>query len=173
VRIARFRHPGRFGAAYLPLPPALLCAALRAAMLAQAGRPLATDDAASVDAAACQLETWVERTRDSRSTWINPACNPFGATEFAVGGARVREAGPDTLTLQHWQVKQLVRAPIASALPGNGRAGSWVCATNLFPGACSSMPASAAQCAAGRPRSSSLSGWCLSPPLSCAECASN
>jgi hypothetical protein len=109
--MARFRQPGRFGAAYLPLWPALLCAALLAAMPAQAGRPLATDDAAVVDAGACQLETWGERTRDSRSTWINPACTPFGATEFAVGGARVREAGPDTLILQHWQVKHLLRAP--------------------------------------------------------------
>lgn len=77
---------------------------------AQAGRPLTTDDAAVIDAGACQLETWVERARDSRSTWINPACNPFGTTEFALGGARVREDGNDTLKVRHWQVKQRLRA---------------------------------------------------------------
>jgi hypothetical protein len=80
------------------------------ALPAHAGRPLTTDDAAVFDAGACQLETWVERTRDSSSNWINPACNPFGSTEFALGGARVREDGESTLKVQHWQIKQLLHA---------------------------------------------------------------
>lgn len=80
------------------------------AIPAQAGRPLATDDAAIVEAGACQLETWIERTRDSRSTWMNPGCNPFGSTEFSLGGARVREDGASAFTVHQWQIKQMLRA---------------------------------------------------------------
>lgn len=75
----------------------------------QAGRPLATDDAALVDAGACQLETWIERGRDSRATWLNPGCNPFGRTEFAFGGARVRPDDAPGYTLRAWQIKQMLR----------------------------------------------------------------
>ncbi|BCU06419.1 hypothetical protein [Allochromatium tepidum] len=45
MRIARFRHPGRFGAAYPPLRPALLCAALLAANTG----PMIADDARIVE----------------------------------------------------------------------------------------------------------------------------
>lgn len=81
-----------------------------AALPAQAGRPLVTDDAAVVETGACQLETWIERTRDSHSTWLNPGCNPFGSTEFSLGGARVREVDASAFTIQQWYIKQRLRA---------------------------------------------------------------
>jgi hypothetical protein len=77
---------------------------------AHAGRPLATDDAAVVDPGACQLELWLERNRGSRALWANPGCNPFGATEFALGGARVREDDAHDATVTAWQVKHRLRA---------------------------------------------------------------
>ena len=74
-----------------------------------AGRPLATDDAAIVEAGACQLEAWMERGRDHRATWLNPGCNPFGRTEFAFGGARVRPDDLPAYTLHAWQIKRMLR----------------------------------------------------------------
>lgn len=70
--MTRFRHPGRFGAAYPPLRPALLSAALLAANTAQAARPMITDDARIVDAkngwgvglAACTVRHPQTDTRD-------------------------------------------------------------------------------------------------------------
>jgi hypothetical protein len=97
VRIARFRHLGRFGAAYPPLWPALLCAALLAANTAHAARPMITDDARIVDAKACQLESWVKKNPDSTERWALPACNFTGNLELTFGGASTREAG-DTKT---------------------------------------------------------------------------
>ncbi|MFN3544851.1 MAG: hypothetical protein ACK4UX_08375 [Thiobacillus sp.] len=89
----------------------LTALALSATMVpAHAGRPLATDDAAIVDAGACQLETWNERTRDARSLWLNLGCNPFGKTEFSLGGAQVRPSGESSFTARQWQVKQMLRA---------------------------------------------------------------
>jgi hypothetical protein len=94
-----------------PAPRAL--AALVVASVASgahAGRPLATDDAAIVDHGACQLELWLERDRGSRASWANPGCNPFGRTEFALGGARVRGDDAHDATVTAWQVKHLLRA---------------------------------------------------------------
>lgn len=79
------------------------------AMPVEAGRPLATDDAAIVEAGACQLEAWVERSTDARGTWLNPGCNPFGRTEFAFGGTRTRPEGESAFSTRQWQVKQLLR----------------------------------------------------------------
>lgn len=98
MRIARFRHPGRFGAAYPPLRPALLSAALLATSTAHAARPMITDDARVVDAKACQLESWVKKTPDSTETWALPACNFTGNLELTLGGALTREDGQTRTT---------------------------------------------------------------------------
>lgn len=37
-----------------------------------------TDDARTVDAKACQVETWVKFNRDSTEYWALPACNFTG-----------------------------------------------------------------------------------------------
>lgn len=86
---------------------AALCASL--ALPVQAGRPLATDDAAIVAAGACQLELWTEHWRDARAIWANPGCNPFGSTEFAVAFARLHPQGAERLNLRRWQIKQMLR----------------------------------------------------------------
>lgn len=87
---------------------ALLLAAGLSLPPAQAGRPLATDDAAVVAPQACQLELWHERSRGSRAQWANAGCNPFGSTEFALGASRLREDG-ERATPTAWQVKHLLR----------------------------------------------------------------
>lgn len=80
-------------------------------LVAHAGRPMTTDDAAIVDG--CQLEAWWEGARqqgaDRDTFWLNPACNPFGTTEFALGAAREHDAEGAAM-LAAWQIKHLWRA---------------------------------------------------------------
>ena len=65
---------------YVPplLLPRLLIAALICQPAAHAARPLITDDARTVDAYACQVESWVKNNRNSREYWALPACNFTG-----------------------------------------------------------------------------------------------
>jgi hypothetical protein len=58
-----------------------------------AARPMITDDARTVDAKACQLETWVKSNRDSTEYWVLPACNFTGNLELTLGGARGEDTG--------------------------------------------------------------------------------
>jgi hypothetical protein len=106
----RFRHPGRFGAAYPPLRPALLSAALLATHAAHAARPMITDDARIVDAKACQLESWIKKNPDSTEIWALPACNFTGNLELTLGGATTREAGRTHTTDVVMQGKTLFKA---------------------------------------------------------------
>jgi len=57
-----------------------------------AARPLITDDARTVDAKACQVETWVRSNHGSREYWALPACNFTGNLEITFGGARTSDA---------------------------------------------------------------------------------
>jgi hypothetical protein len=109
MRINRFQHPGRFGAAWPPLRLALLGAALLAPHAAQAARPMMTDDARITDAKACQLESWVKKNPDSTEWWALPACNFTGNLELTVGGALTREAGHSRTTDTVIQGKTLFR----------------------------------------------------------------
>ncbi|WP_373991257.1 hypothetical protein [Duganella sp. BuS-21] len=59
--------------------------------IAHAGRPMVVDDAAIVAANSCQLETWVQKNRDSTEYWAVPACNFTGNLEAALGAARVKD----------------------------------------------------------------------------------
>jgi hypothetical protein len=89
-------------------------AALNIFTPAHAGWPMVVDDARFVDAKACQLETGV--TRNSRSTdiWFQPACNPTGNFELAIGGGRTRENGANSqFTEELVQVKTLFHPYIA------------------------------------------------------------
>lgn len=70
-------------------------APLLVAPLAWAGRPLATDDAATADAGTCQVETWVERDRDSRALVLSPACGLAPGIE--VGADYTRPDPRDTV----------------------------------------------------------------------------
>jgi hypothetical protein len=60
---------------------------------ALAGRPLSTEDASTLDEKACQVESWVDRTRsDATALVLAPACSVFGV-EWEAGGTWVREGG--------------------------------------------------------------------------------
>lgn len=72
---------------------------------AHAGRPLATEDASLMEAGACHVETWLERTANGHAFWAMPACNPLGMFELALGGARARSDGGPHSTVGAWQIK--------------------------------------------------------------------
>jgi hypothetical protein len=70
-------------------------------LVAQAGAPLVTDDAAVVEAKSCQLEAWVEAARGARSYWLVPACNFTGNLELSVGAASLHsDGGPSSHQVQ-------------------------------------------------------------------------
>ena len=76
-----------------PLPGILLGCTALSSLPALAARPMVTDDARTVDAKACQLESWLRFNRDSRETWALPACNFTGNLELTVGGGQARWDG--------------------------------------------------------------------------------
>ena len=51
-----------------------------------------TDDARTVDAKACQVESWARDNKHSREYWALPACNFTGNLELTFGGARTSDA---------------------------------------------------------------------------------
>lgn len=80
--------------------------------VAQAARPLITDDARVVDAKACQVESWLRMERERREMWALPGCNFGGDTEFTLGGGRFRDEGRSASDLLA-QAKVLIK-PSAS-----------------------------------------------------------
>lgn len=56
-----------------------------------AGRPLSVEDASVVEDHGCQVEAWVDRSREATVGWIVPACNFFWNTEWQAGFARAHE----------------------------------------------------------------------------------
>lgn len=75
---------------------------------AQAGRPLSTEDAGVLEAGRCQLESWVDRSRDVIVGWFVPACNVGGGIEWQVGAARMREAGESRFQEAYLQAKKVL-----------------------------------------------------------------
>lgn len=65
-----------------------IIALLAAANAAFAGRPLTTEDASVLDERHCQVEAWVDRTRDSTVGWFVPACNFGAGIEWQAGWSR-------------------------------------------------------------------------------------
>lgn len=55
---------------------------------AWAGRPLASDDAATADAGTCQVETWAERAGDERALVLAPACGVVEGLELGIDATR-------------------------------------------------------------------------------------
>jgi len=72
---------------------AALLTMLTATHAVHAARPLITDDARTVDAHACQVESWVRDNRGNREFWALPACNFTGNLELTLGGGKTRESG--------------------------------------------------------------------------------
>lgn len=66
------------------LPSTLALGLSLVAPLAQAGRPLSTDDAATADAATCQVETWHERAGPERGLVLAPACGVVPGVELGL-----------------------------------------------------------------------------------------
>jgi hypothetical protein len=62
----------------------LAVAAAAFSTLADAGRPLATDDAATADVGTCQLESYVERGDGARAWVLAPACGVAKGLEVGV-----------------------------------------------------------------------------------------
>ena len=100
--------PRRAGA---PLPVRAALALLPALLstTAQAGRPLSTEDASTLEDKACQFEAWVDRTHGNvTDAFVAPACSYFD-TEFQFGAARTREAGRSVTSATYAQAKHVWR----------------------------------------------------------------
>lgn len=69
-----------------------------------------TDDARTVDAKACQVESWVRSNQGSREYWALPACNFSGNLEMTLGGARMADAEGSRTTDIVLQGKTLFRS---------------------------------------------------------------
>jgi hypothetical protein len=90
---------------------------LAACMPAQAGRPLATEDAGTNPQAQCQLETWVDaESGGAHSTHLAPACGLMDGLELGLeliktsprdkqtqGRALALKWAPEWLTWQDWR----------------------------------------------------------------------
>jgi len=81
---------------------------LAASCAAWAGRPLSVEDASVVEDHGCQVEAWVDRSRDATTGWIVPACNFFWNTEWQAGFARSHE-GQTRFSDAYIQAKSLWR----------------------------------------------------------------
>ena len=99
--------------------PALLAAGLSMiivlglfAQVAQAARPMITDDARVVDGKSCQVESWVRMEHGRTEMWALPGCNFGSDIEFTLGSGRFRQDG---LAASDWiaQAKALLK-PIAA-----------------------------------------------------------
>jgi hypothetical protein len=76
--------------------------------LAQAARPLITDDARVVDEKSCQVESWVRIEQGRTEAWALPGCNFGNEIEFTLGGGRFRDEGRTASDLQA-QAKLLLK----------------------------------------------------------------
>jgi hypothetical protein len=86
------------------------CAAalLATACSAWAGRPLTVEDASVVEDHGCQVEAWIDRSRDATTGWVVPACNLFWNTEWQAGFARSHE-GQTRFSDAYFQAKTLLQ----------------------------------------------------------------
>jgi hypothetical protein len=69
----------------------MLC--LLAAPIAQAGRPMATDDTSTAAAGQCQVEAWGDRVDGERSQVVAPACGLTDSLELDTAASRVQATG--------------------------------------------------------------------------------
>jgi hypothetical protein len=89
---------------------AALPLAVLAPCLALAGRPLSTEDASTLDDKACQLESWVDRTRGNVTAFFfAPACG-YAGVEWQAGAARTREGGRSATSAAFVQGKHAFRS---------------------------------------------------------------
>lgn len=97
-------------------PPLLTCLVALMAGHAHAGRPLLTDDASVNEQGQCQVEAWLDQTRDARSHHLAPACGLINGLELGFELIRVSPGdehaqargiglkwAPDWATWQGWR----------------------------------------------------------------------
>jgi len=84
------------------------------ALCANAAQPLVNDNAAPVDAGACQVEAWMRFFHRGYDVWAVPACNRFAGVEIAAGGARTFRRDGDQSSQFQLQAKTLLIADDAS-----------------------------------------------------------
>ncbi|MFM9969988.1 MAG: hypothetical protein ACKVQK_16485 [Burkholderiales bacterium] len=90
----------------------LIAAALGAVTtLAFGARPFVTDDARTVDAGGCQIESFAKQQGRAREAefWFLPACNPLGNLEMTLGTMHSSDA-PGSFGTTIVQGKTLLRA---------------------------------------------------------------
>lgn len=73
---------------------ASLCLAGVGVAPVQAGRPLATDDAATADVKSCQVEAWLERAGPDRVWVLAPACGVAPGLEISAELIRLQVPAP-------------------------------------------------------------------------------
>jgi len=78
------------------------------ASFAEAGQPLATDDAAIVAPKTCQVEAWARSAHDGHEYWAQPACNFTGNLELSFGVARARADAGESSNLVQLQAKTVL-----------------------------------------------------------------
>jgi hypothetical protein len=84
------------------LTPAVM---LLATLPAEAGRPLSTEDASILEAKHCQLESWIDRSREATEAWAVPACNFGAGIEWQLGGVRTFADGGHAFSGAYAQAK--------------------------------------------------------------------
>ena len=72
---------------------------------AHAGRPLNTEDAVYLENEACQVESWIDRSRDATFAWMVPACNFGFGIEWQAGFGRLDFEGLSRLAESYVQAK--------------------------------------------------------------------
>ncbi len=93
----------------------LACGALMcAAGAAQAGRPLSTDDAATIPPGECQMESWYQSADDAREAHLAPGCGVGETVEVGLEAIRFSPATGDRYALG---------AQLKSVFPGLATAG--------------------------------------------------
>lgn len=95
-----------------------------AALPADAGQPLFTDDAAVVAPGHCQVEAWLNIGQGSRAAWAVPACNVAGFVELAAGGAATRDDQAGTSGSVVLQTKAVLPAASDAAWNFGGAIGA-------------------------------------------------
>jgi hypothetical protein len=77
--------------------------------VAQAARPMMTDDARIVDPKSCQLESWVRDSKHMTEYWAQPGCNVAENAEITIGGSLEGENGHSSFANEIYQIKSIIR----------------------------------------------------------------
>ena len=72
----------------------LLCGLAAVPLIAAAGRPLATDDAATAEAGSCQIESWSDKRSSDRAWVVAPACGLADGVEIGASYSLLRPSHP-------------------------------------------------------------------------------